>query len=852
MLPRTKLGPYEIIEAIGHGGMGEVYRARDPRLQRQVAIKTVASHVVADPQFRERFDREARAVAALSHPNVLAIYDVGSHEDIPYIAVELLEGETLRARTATAPLPVSTVLEYAVQVGRGLAAAHERGIVHRDLKPENIFVTRGGQIKLLDFGLATEPVHESGDEATRAPQTECGALLGTAGYMSPEQARGERTDARTDIFSFGCVLYEMVSARRAFSGDSRIETLNAILKEHPADLSSLRGDVPPQLDRIVRRCLEKAPENRFQTAHDLVFALETLSHNAGHGPSAGSSPVRSRAVSTRVAAAIVATVVVAAATAVWWTVMRGRSASESAPDPVPSAEAPRVLAVLPFTNISRGGEGHFAAGMTEEVTGQLSKLSGLRVISRAAVAAYKDARTDLPRMVQELGIGSVVTGTVREEGARVRVNVELIDATSGQVIWSDQSDHEGVDVFAAQSSIALRVASALNASVTLDERARLGKAPTSSVAAYELLMRARNPPGKTTEERLAAAIDLLQQAIALDPRFATAYAQIAFRSYNQGAYGNLPALARGLEAAHKAIEIDPQLAVAYHALALNLQQMGRLQEALPEYRKGVELSPSAVNTLNDFSMGLATAGRCDESLTFSKRSLALAPNVGSTPYNVGIALLCLDDDARTERFLTPAATRFPNAHRLQVLLALLDLRRGRSEAAVQRIRAATDKSPGNIELQLARAEILTFAGVADAPDIVRALFSRAADGMFHTAPYPLKLAHAYHLQRGGSTAEAGKILDTVLAANRQALIGGADWPMAFMQIAAVHALRGEMTPALDELDHAYAAGWRDGRTLAIDPLLAPVRSEPRFKALLARIEADVTAMRARADYSALP
>ena len=219
MLPGSKVGPYEIIEPIGRGGMGEVYRAHDARLRRNVAIKTVASGALGDPAMRERFAREARAVAALSHPNILAIYDVGECDGIPYVAVELLEGDTLRPHLGTSPLPLSTALDYAVQIGRGLAAAHDRGIVHRDLKPENIFVTRDGQVKLLDFGLATEPAGETGDEATRAARTEAGLVLGTAGYMSPEQARGEHTDTHSDIFSFGCVLYEMLAGRRAFAGD---------------------------------------------------------------------------------------------------------------------------------------------------------------------------------------------------------------------------------------------------------------------------------------------------------------------------------------------------------------------------------------------------------------------------------------------------------------------------------------------------------------------------------------------------------------------------------------------------------------------------------------------------------
>ena len=433
MLPGTKLGPYEIIEPLGRGGMGEVYRARDTRLQRQVAIKTIASAALTDPQSRERFDREARAVAALTHPNILAIYDVGSHDSVPYVAVELLEGETLRSRIGTSPLPLSAALEYAVQIGRGLAAAHDRGIVHRDLKPENIFVTNDGQIKVLDFGLATEPVSKSGDDSTRL-ETERGALLGTVGYMSPEQANGKPADARSDIFSFGCVLFEMLSGQRAFKGDSRIETLHAILKEHPPDLATMRSDVPTALDRMVRRCLEKAPAGRFQSARDLVFALETLS-----GVSGDQAPTASRAAPSRLsvrwtAIAAVAAVVLTGAGVLRWTTVRDRPEQPSERTSAPARDPRRLLAVLPFENISKGGEGYFAAGMTEEVTSRLAKLSGLRVVARAAVAQFKDPRRQLAPMSKELGIGSVVTGTVREDGGRVRVNVELIDAMSGQLI----------------------------------------------------------------------------------------------------------------------------------------------------------------------------------------------------------------------------------------------------------------------------------------------------------------------------------------------------------------------------------------------------------------------------------
>jgi tetratricopeptide (TPR) repeat protein len=443
---------------------------------------------------------------------------------------------------------------------------------------------------------------------------------------------------------------------------------------------------------------------------------------------------------------------------------------------------------------------------------------------------------------------------VREDGARVRVNVELIEAQSGQVMWSEQYDREGVDVFAAQSDIALGVARALNASVTLDEQARVGKRPTSSVAAYELFIRSRSAPGKTPEERMKNAIALLHQATALDPKFAEAYSSIANREYFQAAYGDPSAGARGMDAAQKALAIDPQLATAHHGLAMNLHQVGRLQEALRAHRKAIEFNPSYMGGLTDIGFSEATAGHYDEALKYAKRAAELAgrrPGTG-VEYHVSVALLGLDDDARTERYLTAAATRAPNGPRLQIMLSFLDLRRGQPQAAIDRIRAAAERAPANIELLLTRAEVLTFAGAPDAPQIVRSLLSGAAEAPFHNAPYRVKLAHAYHLLRAGSTAEAARIFDEILAANRKSLLAGADWPMVFMESAAVYALQGQTTAALDELERGYAAGWRDGRTLAIDPLFASLRAEPRFNQLLERIKADVAAMRARADYSGLP
>jgi TolB-like protein/tetratricopeptide (TPR) repeat protein len=589
----------------------------------------------------------------------------------------------------------------------------------------------------------------------------------------------------------------------------------------------------------------KAPSGRFQSARDLVFALENLldasAPAARHAPASPGWRRRGWAV------AAVLVIGLAAVGAGWWTIgPRARMVS------TPAVSAPRVLAVLPFEHITRDGKpGYFGAGMTDEVMNQLSKVNALRVVSRAAVAKFTDVRTDLAAMTSELGIGSVVTGSVREDAGRVRVNVELVDARSGQQLWSEQYDRDTADVFAVQSDIALRVADALKASVTLDDQARLGKRPTTSVAAYELLVRSRTPPPGPTRSQLQAQIDLLLQAVKVDPQFALAYASLASRYSFVAAYGDPSGIARGLDAANKAIALDPQLARGHFGLASNLRESGRSREALKAYQRAADLDPSFFAAFTDLSVAQGDVGRFDEALISSKRGLQLAPNLALSYYHIALPLLYLDDDARTERFLTNAASRFPALQRLQILLATLDWRRGRPEAALDRIRRAVDTEPNNIEGILTRAELATLTGAPDAPRLTQALLAGSGEAMARTTGYSFKLLHAYHQQTAGQTAAAAAAMEEILKANQKAIDDGVEWAIPFVQNAAIHALRGESAAALDWLDRAYDAGWRDARTSALDPLLVSIRREPRFARFVSRIEADVAAMRARADYSGL-
>jgi TolB-like protein len=840
----SRLGAYEIISLLGAGGMGVVYRARDTRLNRDVALKVLPAGAAADAKLRDRFDREARAVAALSHPNILAIHDVGVHDGTPYAACELLDGRTLADHIAGTPLPLRTAIDFAAQIGRGLAAAHERNIVHRDLKPANVFVTRDGQVKILDFGLATEPITAAGaTAATRAANTDRGVILGTVGYMSPEQARGSIADARSDIFSFGCVLYEMVTGQQPFRRASAIETLHAILTDPVPDLMTSGRPFPVALDRLVIRCLEKDPAARFQTARDLVFALENVV-DTSNGSAAVVSPASGARAKWLVAAAGVA--IVAVSFGAW------RVASRRPPPRAATAsDAPRLIAVLPFETITRDGEpDYFGAGMTDEVTGQLSKLSALRVIGRTATATFKDAR-DLPAMVRELGIGSIVTGSVREEGARVRVRVELTDARSGQVIWSDQYDRDRADVFAVQSEIARRVADALQASVTLDEQARLGAHPTSSVAAYQLFVRARGMRTSVRAE-LTESIARLRQAVDLDPKFALALSELSRRHQFEAAFGDSTAAARGIQIAHQAIEIDPQLSEARHSLALNLMQAGRAHESLESYKKAIELKPSYYTAVADYAITLNAVGRFDEGLYWARRALQLAPNAPGYHYTVGLQLLYLDDDAVTERFLTAAAARFPTYARMKFILAHLDFRRGRPEAAMDRVRRAVEANPKNLEVLMARAELAALTGAADARLCIDAVLPDGADAPSSLLSHRMQLFQAYVLQAAGEKARAAAMINEVAAKNQDLLTGGADYLVPPIENATIYAIRGDTMAALDWLERAFTAGWRDPRTTKLNPMWASLRGEPRFQQIVSRMEADVAAMRSRADFSNLP
>jgi serine/threonine-protein kinase len=602
--PGTRFGSYEILAPLGAGGMGAVYRARDTKLKREVAVKVLPEHLATDSIALARFEREAQAVAALSHPNILAIFDFGREKSASYAVMELLEGETLRARVEQGALPVRKAVDFALQMANGLAAAHEKGIVHRDLKPENIFLTRDGRIKIFDFGLAKVRAFEGAGEedaesATLERHTTPGAVMGTVGYMSPEQVRGHDADHRTDIFALGAMLHEMLSGRRAFRRESHVETMNAILKEDPAELGKER-DVPPALVRIVRRCLEKKADERFQSARDLSFAIEAI------------SDIKEDVVDG------------------------GRREEKS---------AERSIAVLPFTNMSADPENeYFSDGISEEIINALTQLEGLRVAARTSSFTFKGKDADIAEVGDKLHVETVLEGSVRKAGNRLRITAQLVNVADGYHLWSDRYDRELDDVFAIQDEIAAAIAEKLRVTLGAEGEERRAKPPTRNLEAHELFLKGR----AFWSQRgggLKPALECFQKALSLDPEYAQAHAGVAEAYGTLGFYGLArprDVMPKAKAAAERALELDENLAEAHSVLAfIRFTYDWDWLTADRGFRRAIELKPSNPAVYYWYAMYLSwVEGRTDEAVAEARRAVELDPLGAHNNAMLGCILYC--------------------------------------------------------------------------------------------------------------------------------------------------------------------------------------------------------------------
>ncbi len=613
----TRLGSYEILAPLGAGGMGEVFRAIDRKLDRQVAIKVIAERLAGDAQSTARFEREAKTVAALSHPNILAIHDFGREQDLVYAVMELLEGQTLRQHLLEQPVGWREAVTIAISVAEGLSAAHAKGIVHRDLKPENIFLTADGQVKILDFGLASLTGPEVPDDKSQdETKSVTNSIAGTLEYMSPEQLRGDPASPASDLFSFGCVLYEMIAGRRPFSSPTGGETVAAILRDEPAPYAT--GEHPQELDRLMARCLAKKPAERWQSARDLSFALKGLLALPGSTqPRYGGAQLRRGPLLRRLVYPIAGLLLIAAA-AVF---VRNR---------IPAPTGIRSIAVLPLRNLSGDPEQeYFADGMTEALISNLAQIRALKVISRTSAMHYKHATKSLPEIARDLNVDAIVDGSVQRAGARVKITAQLIQASEDVHLWAKEYEGELTDVLRLESEVARAIASEIRIQLTPSERSRLSSARTVNLRAHEAYLLGRHHQWKLNERDLKEAIAQFERAVQIDPSYAEAYAGVASALAERGVWGAGGFRAfesKAKWAAQKAIELEPNLAVAHSTLAfMESHYNWNWSAAEKGFQRALELDPNAPEAHTHYAVMLMALGRFPESLSHIAKARELDP-----------------------------------------------------------------------------------------------------------------------------------------------------------------------------------------------------------------------------------
>jgi serine/threonine-protein kinase len=622
LIGRT-LGRYRIVEQIGAGGMGVVYRAHDEHLDRDVAIKVLPEEVSRDADRVARFQREAKAVAQLDHPNILAIHDFGSDEGMTYAVTELLEGCNLRERVPAGGIGWQKAVEIGSAVAEGLAAAHGKDIVHRDLKPENIFLTADGRAKILDFGLAQmrETVDEDAETLTITPAgTVAGTIMGTVGYMAPEQVKGEPSDARSDIFAFGCLLYEMVSGQQAFRRKSTAEIQAAILKEEPPSLTSSGVAVPAELERTIRRCLEKTPEARFQSASDLAYNLKSISTDQAVPVAAPARGVNKTVVLGVAAVALMATLAILLVTGKF-------GFDQSGPD----HSVIRSIAVLPLQNLTGDPEqDYFVDGLHEELISTFAQISAFeKVIARTSVLAFQGSGTSIHEIGEQLGVDLVVEGSVRRSGNTVRTTVQLIDAETEDHLWAKSFERDLTDILALQSDVARAVVNEVELALTPEDEARLASAPQVDPEAYEAYLKGMSHLYKLTPPEIDAALHYFEQALEKDPDYALGHAGVSFvwvARQQMGLVIPSEATPKAKEAAQRALDLDDTLPEAHYTwAAIKTWSDWDWEGGEQAFKRALELNPNLAEALVYYSHLLCYLDRRDEALELAERAVQLDP-----------------------------------------------------------------------------------------------------------------------------------------------------------------------------------------------------------------------------------
>jgi serine/threonine protein kinase/Flp pilus assembly protein TadD len=697
-----KIGHYKVQSSIGAGGMGEIYRASDTRLRRDVAIKILPESLIKDASAIERFMREAYAASALNHPNILTIFDIGEHEKTHFIATELVEGETLRQKMQNARLQLTEILEIAIQTAGALVAAHEAGIIHRDIKPENIMIRRDGYVKVLDFGIAklseNEPPDVDADAATLVQSiTAQGMILGTAFYMSPEQARGLKVDARSDVFSLGAVIYEMTARRLPFSGATVADVIASILTSEPKPLAEIVSNLPPEFERIVAKALNKKRALRYQAMKEFAddlrqirqrlefeTELQRIHISSGDFAADSSGELLSRDAATRILP----------------------KPATAAPRRARTRKAIDSLAVLPLVNSRADAETEYLAdGITEGIINSLSKLPKLRVVPRSTVFRYKDKQADLQQIGQELGVRAVFAGRILQIGDSLVVNAELVDIANEAQIWGENYRREMTDIFTLLDEIAEDISEKLKLKLSGEDKKQLAKRYTENTEAYQFYLKGRYfVTSKRTEEWIKKGIEYFQKAIDLDPNYALAYSGIAeaygFLASSTGGWSPREAYPKAEAAALKALELDDSLGEAHCSLGFaQLLYDWNFAAAEREFKKAIELSPNYPNSHDGYGFYLKAVGRHAEAIEKCKHAQKLDPLSPFAHVSLGYAYYFARDYERAVEECRKALEMDKHSTFAHRNLGLAYLQQGKLGKAIEALSSAVKFSQGGLAFE---------------------------------------------------------------------------------------------------------------------------------------------------------
>ncbi len=786
------IGRYQILELLGAGGMGEVYLAQDKHLLRKVALKTLPGYLTRDEELVRRFQREARSVSALNHPNILTIHEIGEVDSCHFIVTEFIEGETLRQRLTRGPLKIEPALDIGSQVASALCAAHQVGITHRDIKPENIMLREDGIVKVLDFGLAKLTERKGDDsEATTLFHTKQGTVLGTAHYMSPEQARGLPLDARTDIFSFGVVLYEMVTGETPFAGETTTDVLASILTVEPPPLSSSQPEVPPELDQITSKALGKAREERYQDIRELLSHLQKLKQRLEFEATNPIMPGRN----TSSAEYVVATIrrhrtSVAAVIAIFLLITTLGIAYSFFNT---KARAIDSLAVLPFVNSTADPNSEYLSdGITESIIYSTSKLPRLRVIPSSSVFRFKGKGIDPQIAGHELGVTAVMTGRVNQHGDDLLISAELIAVRDNSLLWGQQYTRKLADLLTVQEEIAREISERLRTRLTIEEQKQFSKRYTGDVQAYQLYLKGRYYWNKRTRDGYKKATEQFEQAIEKDPSYALAYAGIADCYNVLSSYGIASpreSIPKGEAAARRALEIDGDLAEAHTSLAyVKYQYEWDWAGGESEFRRALDLNPNYSTAHQWYALELAGMGRMTDALREINRAQELDPLSLIANVNAGWIFY----------------------HARQY------------DRALEQIRKSLDMDP-----TFARGHWAISEPLEQQQKYQEATTELEKARQIDETPIMLALlGHLYAVT--GKTSDARRIVTQLNALSKQAYLDP-------YFLAEIHTALGDRDQAFQELEKAYEQRSSWLVWLKVEPKFDSLRDDARYTSLLKRI-----------------